>query len=405
MTEKLYYNDAYLTEFRANVLRCEAPGDRFHVILDRSAFYPEGGGQRADIGTIGKANVLDVVKRDGEIIHITDREISGEVECTVDFEPRYRMMQNHTAEHICCGIFHRLTGAENVGFHMGSKDVTFDLDIEVDADTIAHAEYLANEAVFRNMEVRSFFPAADELGTLEYRSKGEFATGTCVRIVEIGDADRCACSALHVKRTGEIGRIKLVSYARYKGGMRFHMLAGYDALEYDLAEHANVSEVSRRLSAKPEELSAAVEALEAQIASDKAARRMLSAKYCDVLVTIACTADITSVSDDTGIAVIDDTALFLTDVLEPDELRMLANFASTGFRHAIALNTANRSFTITAGEGGDAREFLSTLKEKLEISGGGKSDMVSGRIYASNDELLNALGCRFPEIPERYRNT
>ncbi len=391
MTEKLYYDDAYLSEFRASVRSCEAIGDQYQVVLDRSAFYPEGGGQCADSGMIGDARVLDVIKQNGEIIHITDRKVGGDVECTVDFEPRYRMMQNHTAEHICCGIFHRLCGAQNVGFHLGSQDVTFDLDIEVDDDTIAKVEYLANEAVFRNMEVRSFFPTTEELSALEYRSKGEFADGTQVRIVEIGDVDRCACSALHVRRTGEIGRIKLVSYMRYKGGMRFHMLAGYDALEYDIAEHKSVCEIARRLSAKPQELSGAVAAIESQIKSDKLSRRMLVQRLCDALVTSACCAELFSLSAENGIAVIGDMALFLTDVLEADELRTLANHASTHFRHAIALNTASRSFVTAAGEGGDARTLLDELKRTLDISGGGKSDMVSGRISSSVEELAEAL--------------
>lgn len=389
MTEKLYYDDAYLTEFCASVQQCEKSGDQFAVVLDRSAFYPTGGGQCADTGTIGDARVLDVIKKDGEVIHITDREVRGTVKCAVDFERRYRMMQNHTAEHICCGIFHRLCGAQNVGFHLGSRDVTFDLDTEVDDSVAAKVEYLANEAVFRNLEVRSFFPA--DLSSLEYRSKGEFADGTQVRIVEIGDVDRCACSALHVRRTGEIGRIKFVSHMRYKGGMRFHMLSGYDALEYDIAEHKSVGEIARRLSAKPEDISGAVEALEEQIRSDKLSRRLMAQKLCEALVMTACLARSTSLSDTNGIALIGDSVLFPTDILTPDELRMLANLASEHFRHVIALNTTSHSFVIAAGEGGNARKFLEELKRTLDISGGGKSDMVSGRICASVDELVSAL--------------
>lgn len=391
MTGKLYYDDAYLTSFHAKVLKCEESGEHFHVILDQTAFYPGGGGQSADTGNIGEARVLGVMKRDGDIVHTVDREISGEVACTVDFEPRYRMMQNHTAEHICCGIFHRLIGAENVGFHMGSEDVTFDLDREADGDTVARAEYLANEAVLRNMEVRSFLVEAGEPNVPEYRSKGEFAAGTRVRIVEAGDADRCACSALHVRHTGEIGRIRFISHMRYKGGMRFHMLAGYDALEYDLAEQKAVGEAARRLSVRPGELPDAVEALEAQIRSDRAARRAMVQRYCESLAAMACPAQSASLPGDTGIAVIGDTALFLTDVLSPDELRMLANLASARFRHAIALNTPDRSFTAVAGDGGDARALLAALKEKIKISGGGKSDMVSGRLHASDVELVEAL--------------
>ena len=386
MTEKLYYGDAYLAEFCARVISCEADGDRFAVVLDRTAFYPEGGGQRADGGVIGGARVLDVQKRGGEVIHILDGEVSGEVKCAVDFAPRYRMMQNHTAEHILCGAFHRMIGAENVGFHMGSKDVTFDLDREPSEDIIAQAEYEANEAVFRNMEVRSFFPSDGELSRLTFRSKGEFAEGAAIRIVEVGDADRCACSALHVRRTGEIGRIKLISHARYKGGMRFHMLAGYDALEYDLAEHAAVSDVARRLSAKPEELSDAVALLEAKIAADKESRRRLIARYADALVSLAsCGGEGSEVA-----ATIGNTALIASDVLAADEARETANLAAVKFRHAVVVGAAG-NFVITAGEGGDAKALFSALRERIAISGGGKSDMVSGRLSADVPALAEAL--------------
>ena len=417
MTDKIYYRDAYLTEFSANVLSCEPDGDRFRAILDRTAFYPEGGGQRADFGTIGDARVLDVKKKDGEVIHILDREISGEVKCAVDFAPRYRMMQNHTAEHILCGAFHRLIGAENVGFHMGAKDVTFDLDREADDDVIARAEYEANEAVFRNLEVRSFFPSDDELSRLAFRSKGEFAPGAAIRIVEIGDADRCACSALHVGRTGEIGRIKLISHARYKGGMRFHMLAGYDALEYDLAEHSAVLGVARRLSAKPEELPEAVALLEEKIAADKEARKLLVSRYSNVLAahavnsraifenqgesarSLECSDDVKEkiFKDDPKFAscavAIGENALIADDLLAADELREVANTGTTrGFCHTLAINAAIGNFVMTAGDGCDAAGFLAKLKEKIPISGGGKREMVSGRTSAGLTEVAAALG-------------
>ena len=391
MTEKLYYGDAYLAEFSAKVISCDADGGRFRCVLDRTAFYPEGGGQRSDVGVIGGARVLDVQKENGEVIHVVDREVSGEVSCAVDFAPRYRMMQNHTAEHILCGAFHRLIGAENVGFHMGSRDVTFDLDREADGDIIAQAEYEANEAVFRNLEVRSFFPSDGELSRLTFRSKGEFAPGAAIRIVEIGDADRCACSALHVRRTGEIGRIKLISHARYKGGMRFHMLAGYDALEYDLAEHAAVTDVARRLSAKPEELSEAVALLEGKVAADKEARRLLASGYAGALVALAANG-----GGEIGgafAAKIGGAAMIAADVLLPDELREAANAgAAIGFRHTIAVNGATGNFVIVAGDGGDAAALLAALKDRLAISGGGRREMVSGRLGASVEALAAALG-------------
>lgn len=389
MTEKLYYTDQYLSRFTASVLSCEPTGERFRVILDRTAFYPEGGGENADLGTLGEASVIDVKKDGDTVVHFTDRAVSGTLECAVDFARRYRMMQDHTAEHIASGTFHRLIGANNVGFHMGSRDVTFDLDVEPDEKTVEKAEYLVNEAVFRNLEVTARFPSAAELSTIEYRSKKEFPEGASVRIVTIDGVDTCACGALHVRRTGEIGRIKFVSHARYKGGVRFHMLAGYDALEYDLAEHAAVIETARRLSAKPEELSEAVALLEEKLVKSRAERAALAGDYARALVRLA---ESTSGAVDGGAfaAVVGDAVLIVSEALEPVELREAANLAASRHPYGVAVGSGG-NFVITAGEGADARVLLSALKEKIALSGGGKSDMVSGRLAESPAALEAAL--------------
>lgn len=385
MTEKLYYENAYLTEFRARVLSSERDGDRFRVILDRTAFYPEGGGERADVGVIGKARVLDVQKEGDEVIHFTDADVSGEVGCEVDFAPRYRMMQNHTAEHICSGTFHRLIGAENVGFHMGSQDVTFDLDREADEETVARAEYMANEAVFRNMEVRAYFPDATELPTLRYRSKGEFAPGAAVRIVEAGDADCCACGALHVRRTGEIGQIRFLSHMRYKGGTRIHMLAGYDALEHAVAERDAVAFVARKLSVKPEELSAGVDVLSRQLDEAKSARAALCAAYSLALVQSA------AVGTENARAV-GNAAIFFADALNPAELRELANLGAKSYALSLALcpGEGGFSFVLTAA-GANAREITARMQDRIPVRGGGKPEMTNGRISASRDEIAAAF--------------
>lgn len=389
MTEKLYYADAYLAEFTANVVSCVPDGDRFRVILDRTAFYPEGGGQRSDAGTLGGAALLDVRKDGDEVVHFVDRALSGEVECAVDFAPRYRMMQNHTAEHLASGTFHRLCGANNVGFHMGSKDVTFDLDVEPDEAAIARAEYLVNEAVFQNIEVVSSFPTAAQLAAIDYRSKKEFPEGATVRIVTIDGVDVCACGALHVRRTGEIGRVKFVSHARYKGGVRVHMLAGYDALEYDLAEHAAVTSVAERLSAKPEELSEAVALLEAKLATAREERRRLAGDYAAALVALAG-GGFGSLEGGAYAGLIGGAALIVSDAMSADELRFAANLAAAKHRYGVSVG-AGGNIVITAGDGGDAKAFLAALREKVALSGGGKSDMVSGRLGCTVDELALAM--------------
>lgn len=389
MTEKLYYTDAYLASFRARVLSLERVGERYRVILDRTAFYPEGGGERADGGVLGGAAVLDVQKDGDDVVHFVDRPVSGEVDCAVDFDARYRMMQSHTAEHLASGTFHRLVGANNVGFHMGSEDVTFDLDVDVDEETIKRAEYLVNEAVFRNIEVRAAYPEPEELSRLDYRSKKEFPEGAAVRIVTVEGVDVCACAALHVRRTGEIGRVKFVSHARYKGGVRIHMLAGYDALEYDLDEHKAVCAVAGRLSAKPEELSKAVALLEGKLAAAKEDRKKLASDHARALVCLAERGG-GEVSGGSLAATVGGAALISSDALNAAELREAANLAAQKYRYGVAAG-AGGNFVITAGEGGDAKAFLAALCEKISANGGGKNDMVSGRLGCSVGELAAAL--------------
>ena len=247
MTEKLYDRDAYLRVFTARVLSCERARDGFRVTLDRTAFFPEGGGQYADRGTLGDANVTDVQLEDGEIVHFTDAplEVGSSVEGILDFDLRFRRMQNHTGEHIVSGVVYRLFGYDNVGFHLGDGDVTVDYNGELTRADLDRIETLANEAVYRDLEVRAEYPDPAVLETMTYRSKLELTQD--VRIVTIGDVDCCACCAPHVARTGEIGSIKLLDFERYKGGVRCHMLCGFDALEDHRRKYESVHDISLAL--------------------------------------------------------------------------------------------------------------------------------------------------------------
>ena len=218
MTERLYDADSHLFSFRAVVTGCEETVGGWLVTLDRTAFFPEGGGQRADTGTLGGARVLDVQERGDGIFHLVSAPLPvGEpVEGRLDAGQRLRRMQNHSGEHIVSGLAHRLFGLENVGFHMGERDMTVDLSGELTAAELEELETRANEAVRANLPVRAWFPGPEELAVLDYRSKKEL-TGE-VRLVEIKGVDLCACCAPHVSRTGEVGLIKLLSAERHRGG-------------------------------------------------------------------------------------------------------------------------------------------------------------------------------------------
>ena len=248
MTEKIYYIDAYIKEFDAEILSVEALDGKFDVILDRTAFFPEEGGQSSDTGLIGGATVSSVFEENGVVHHMTDKHPGvGKVFCRIDFDTRFEKMQCHTAEHILCGIIHRLFGFANVGFHLSDFEVVFDVDGILSRDDIDMVESLANEAVFANQAVVSYFPSKEELAATEYRSKLDISDG--VRLVKIGDVDICTCCAPHVLHTGEIGIIKIIDFMKHRGGTRITMVAGRRALTDYRARYDNIKRISGILSA------------------------------------------------------------------------------------------------------------------------------------------------------------
>ena len=260
LTEKLYENNGMLCKFSADIRSAEEQGDRYAVVLDRTAFFPEGGGQTADTGYIGRARVLDVQIVNGEIVHYTDADPGrGSAECRIDFEERFRKMQNHLGEHLLCGAIHRLFGFENVGFHLGADYMTFDVSGPMTKEETERAEYAANVAVVADVPVICRYPSAEELKTLVYRAKSEKLEGTEeIRIVEAGEYDRCACCAPHLDRTGRVGLIKIVDAMHYKGGMRFSALCGYSALQGYGRSLDSLREIAVTLSAKTDEAVPAV---------------------------------------------------------------------------------------------------------------------------------------------------
>lgn len=260
-TEKLYYTDAYIKDFYARVIEVTEQNGTFDVVLDRTAFFPEEGGQTSDKGTILGARVIDVREIEGVIHHYTDSalEIGADAECHVDFEERFEKMQCHTAEHILCGIIHRRFGLENVGFHLGDCEVVFDVDGVLDKEQLDSVEEEANRAVYENRAVTTAFPSAEELGSLAYRAKLDLTEN--VRIVTVDGYDSCACCAPHVGYTGEIGLISLVNFEKHRGGTRIYMLAGRRA-ERDYRERRHVAGRISALTSEPQKtIDCAVEKL------------------------------------------------------------------------------------------------------------------------------------------------
>lgn len=381
-TERLYENDGHLSVCTATVVSCEKKGEEYELVLDKTVFFPEGGGQPSDIGTVNDAEMKGAVIREGVVYHTVDREFStgDTVECAVNMEVRFPRMQSHTGEHIVSGIIHSLYGYNNVGFHMGSKDVTLDVDGELTEEQLREVELTANKAVAENRAVRVIYPNEAEAESLDYRSKLEITDG--LRLVEIDGYDLCACCAPHVERTGEIGIIKILEHIRYKGGMRIHMLCGFDALEDYGAKFCELSRVAEMLSAKKDECAAAVEHLKEQLSQAELESRNI--------VKAVLLAEVGRTEATEGNMVF----------IEPREL-------ASGLRDMVtaALPKCGGICAAFAGEDGsysfvmasstvDLRAASGEIRQALNAKGGGSADMIQGNAFADRETILKYFADR-----------
>ena len=269
LTEKLYYSDGHLSRFTARVTSCEKEDGTWAVKLDRSAFFPGGGGQEADEGVLSDMKLLGLREEGEDIVHLTPAplEPGALVEGRIDWPLRFSRMQGHSGEHILSGTVHRLFGYDNVGFHMGEEAITIDFSGELSREDLSRAELEANRAIWRDVPVRTLLPTPGELAAMDYRSKKEL-TGQ-VRIVEIEGVDLCACCAPHVSHSGEVGLLKIIDSMRHRGGTRLTLLCGEAALLDYEALHENNAAVSAALSAKRLETGGAI----ARVMADQEERR------------------------------------------------------------------------------------------------------------------------------------
>lgn len=371
MTEKLYESNAYCKTFRAVVEECRAMNGKFGVILNQTAFFPEGGGQAADRGTINGFDVLDVQLKDGAILHMLERELQAgeEADCEIDWELRYSRMQAHTGEHILSGVVHALYGYNNVGFHMNDKLMVVDFDGSLSQEEIQKIEIRANEAVYANADVLAFYPTAEKLEKLEYRSKKELAEA--VRIVKIGeDIDCCACCAPHVAKTGEIGLIKVLDFCSYKQGTRIEMAAGKNALFDYMGVNLAMKELMKLLSVPKERVTDAVrEKISAYQTLDfeyqKQAKQLALHKLQPVEK--------------------DDSVYAMATGLSFDELRYCANSLADGKYNVCLLFSGNSTdgyIYVVSSKTTDVRELVKRLNDRFSGKGGGQKNYAQGKIQA-----------------------
>ncbi len=377
MAIKLYDNDSHLKEFTATVVSCTKVNENYAVVLDKTAFFPEAGGQESDVGILDDAVVLRVDELDGEIIHTTDKplEINSTVTGKIDWQRRFDFMQQHSAEHILSGLAHKLFGCENVGFHLSEEIVTFDFDKFLNSEQLAQLELLANKAVFENQAFSTYYPDDETLQKLNYRSKKEIEGA--VRIVEIEDTDMCACCAPHVNFAGEIGIIKLLGTEKLRGGIRIELKAGGRALADYNSKYLNVQKISSMLCVKQNETAVAVEKLTEQITDLKFKLNGYKKHALDQKIE--------------NFAPLCDVTACFEDELEIKELQMFADALFKkfgGIRAAFSKKSENEFVFAICGDADKLDAFFTEFKLNFTVKGGGRNGMVQGTVVSEEKEII-----------------
>ena len=375
-TEKLYYVDQFIQEFPATVLSCEAGKNGYQVVLDCTAFYPEGGGQPADHGTLGSVHVTDVHEKDGVIFHTCDGpvEIGQMVNGRIDWARRFDHMQQHSGEHIISGILCADYHCDNVGFHLGAETVTIDYNADISWEQALDAERKANEVIWADQEVEIAYPDSEELAFIDYRSKKEL-TGQ-VRIVTFPEADCCACCGTHVARAGQVGLIKVLSCQKFREGVRLEIICGKRALDYLGRTYDQAKAIGQQLSVKPQDTAAAVERTVEELTAAKVRMAHLEEQ---VFFHMA--------EENTGKG---DTVLFQS-AMKSDSVRKLADAVAHrcgGLAAVFAGADGDKyNYALVRTDGGDIAPLVKDLNRALNGRGGGRGGFAQGSVQANKAEI------------------
>ena len=376
MTKRLYYEDEYMREFDAIVSDCrpKEPGKSWIVTLDQTAFFPEGGGQWPDLGTLGPVQVLDVHERSGEVEHLVDAplETGQMVHGRIDWERRFSVMQQHSGEHIFSGLVHGRFGYDNVGFHIGSEAVTMDFNGPITEQEAFEIEYQANLVIYENKPILHFIPDEKTRESLEYRSKKEIDGE--LRIVQIPGADTCACCGTHLRTTGEIGQIKVTGLQKYKSGVRVSILCGLRALAYENQLQAEMNRIHRLISSSQGNCAEVVE----QILDD---RRNL--QYRNEQMAMAMFDVMAREERQNDVRVVSCT------MLSGDAVAKAAGKLAAGAVLALVLGGEGEQVQFAlCSEKQDVRPITRQMCQKFGAKGGGKTDMTQGRMERKDAETL-----------------
>ena len=379
-TEKLYYENPFLRQFAATVLSCEEGKGGYLVTLDRTAFYPEGGGQPADHGTLGGVAVTDVHEKGGVIFHTCQEkvEIGAVVTGRIDWDRRFDHMQQHSGEHILSGILCELYHCDNVGFHLGADTVTIDYNADISWAQAMAAEQRANETIWADTPVKILFPTPEELETIHYRSKKELSGQ--VRIVAFPGADCCACCGTHVLSAGQVGIIKILSCQKFRSGVRMEILCGKRAWQYLGQVYDQARAVGQQLSVKPQETLPAVERLAEELAAVKARSAELETRLYAAMAAAYQNAG--------------DVVLFESP-MPADSVRRLADAVGKqcgGLAAVFAGEDGHYAYALLRSDGADIAPLVKSMNAALNGRGGGRNGFAQGSAAASRQEIEAFFG-------------
>ena len=373
----MFIQNSYQTSFDADVVSCEEVKGNYHIILSDTCFYPEGGGQPCDLGTLDDAEVIDVRRKGDAVIHVVRKPLAGRVHGEIDWQRRFDHMQNHTGEHIVSGLIHQAFGYENVGFHMGDV-IQIDFNGPLSDKDVHDIEARANRIIWNNQKVKEVFP--DHPDEWEYRSKKELSGK--IRLIVIDNADVCACCGTHCAYTGEVGIIKILSCVKHKNGVRLEMLAGRRAYEWlDRVQQEN-TKISVLLAAKRHETAAAVErVLEASGQMKKKLNDMTLSLLGERVSGFAGKEHVIDFLDDINRNVL---RKYVNDLKEARD-----GYAAVFFGHDETWNYIIAAKTL------DARKPLKAFNAAVNGRGGGSAEMVQGSVNASSAAIRAAFEREF----------
>lgn len=374
-TEKLYYADPFLKTFTATVLDCQPGKNGFVVTLDRTAFYPEGGGQPADQGTLDGAAVTDVHEKNGAVLHNVDSavEIGKTVTGVIDWARRFDHMQQHSGEHICSGLICGRYHCDNVGFHMGTDMVTIDFNADIPWEELLEIEAQANQYIYEDHPIDIQFHRGAELDAIDYRSKKPLEGD--VRIVAFPGADCCACCGTHVLRSGQVGLVKFLSVQKFREGVRIELLCGKRALDYLARTWEQAKTIGQRLSVKPVDAAAAVERLEHELSAAK-----LRCSQLEESVFAAIAQEQAGKGD----------VLLFQPPMKPDSVRKLADAAAKtcgGLAAVFAGEGTHYAYALGRADGQDISAQVKAMNAALHGRGGGRNGFAQGSVEAEQNAI------------------